>query len=137
MPFPKLPAMPNSSGHWELAFTTNSLTSQQTTLLWEGQTLKRACPLAFRNFAPLLSQCSVIFRLACFHLGIFFRSPLTQISCQSPVPISTVWASSAAAKWQDPVTDDRNICVEEDDRAAMAEELCKASNSPKRWQHFE
>lgn len=104
--------------------------------------LKRASPLAFRNFAPLLSQCSVIFLLGCFHLRIFFsHSPLTPISCQNPVPISAVWASSAAAKWQNPVTDDRNICVEEDDGAAMAEELCKKKSSLQRnsqncWQHF-
>lgn len=93
---------------------------------------------------PPCSQkfCTSAFSVQCdFPAGLFpprdfFHSALTPISCQSPVPISAVWASSAAAKWQDPVTDDRNICVEEDDRAALAEEFCKANNSPDCWQLF-
>lgn len=42
----------------------------------------------------------------------------------------------SAAEWQEAGTDDRNISVGEDDRAGMAEELCKAKNSSDCWQHF-
>lgn len=84
LPFPKLPATPSSSGHWELPFTANNLTCPAKHLTLGRQALSKVCPLVFRNFSPLLSQCSGIFLLSCFHLRGFFHSLLT---------ISTVWTS--------------------------------------------